>query len=64
MFGFIADSIENALDVVSGVDRFMAGGEGPTKRQVAKLIADGLTVYAAAEVLGVGAQVVERLLED
>ena len=62
MFKFLTDSVENALDVAHGViDPF---GNPPTKRQVAKLIADGMTVYAAAEAWGVGVDVIEALLED
>lgn len=40
MFGFITDSVENALDVV---DRLVSG-EDVSKRQLAKLLSDGIAV--------------------
>ena len=61
MFKFLTDSVENALDVV--FSPFDLDGELPTKRQVAKLIADGLTVAAVAHGLGVAEDVITGILE-
>lgn len=48
MFDFITDSIENGLDILGG----LVEGDAPSKRQVAKLIADGVSVYAISEATG------------
>lgn len=60
MFGYLTDTIENALDVLGGV----VEGEAPTKRQVAKLIDAGFTIGGIAAVFGVGTEVIENLMED
>ncbi len=58
MFNLLTDAIENAFDVVE--DLF----EGNlSKRKVAKLISDGLTVGAIAHGFGVAEDVIEALLE-
>lgn len=59
MFDFIENAIVNAMDVVE--DLF----EGDlSKRKVAKLISDGLTVGAIAHGFGVAEDVIESVLED
>ena len=60
MFGLLINPIVNALDVVDGV----FSGEGPTKRQVAKLIDDGVTIAAIAAGFGVAVEVIEALVEE
>lgn len=60
MLKFLTDSIENALDVVGDV----MTGEEVDKRQVAKLIADGLSVAAVASATGLAVEVIEKMLED
>lgn len=60
MFNFITDSIENALDVT---DRLLSL-ESPKKRQVAKLIADGLSIYAVSEITGVAVDIIEKLVDE
>lgn len=60
MFDFITDSIENGLDVLGG----LVEGETPTKRQVAQLIADGVSVYVIAEATGIAVDVIEGLIQD
>jgi hypothetical protein len=60
MFKILTDAVENALDVVSAPFE----GEVPTKRQVAKLIADGMTVVAISQATGFAVEVIEKLLED
>lgn len=60
MFDFITDSIKNGLDVLGG----LVEGETPTKRQVAQLIADGISIYAIAEATGIAVEVIEDLIED
>lgn len=58
MFG-LDKVIYNALDVVT--DLF--DGE-IDKRKVAKLIADGVSIWAVAEMFNVGVDVIEDLIED
>lgn len=60
MFDFLTDSIDNALGVIGG----LVFGEIPSQRQVAKLIADGVSVYAIAEATGVAAEVIQGMVED
>lgn len=60
MFKFLTDSIDNALSVSSDI----LDCEPPKRREVAKLLADGLTVWAAAEAAGVAVEVVEAIAEQ
>lgn len=60
MFDFIEKSVSNALDVVGGV----INGEDVKREQVAKLIADGLTVAAVASATGLAVDVVNKMLSD
>jgi len=60
MFGFLTDAVENALDI--GGD--LLEGELPAKRQVAKLVDAGVSVYAISEATGLATDVIESLLED
>ena len=60
MFKFLTDAIDNTLTVVGGVFT----GELPTQRQVAQMIADGMTVAAVASATGLAVDVIEKILED
>lgn len=60
MFDFLVDSIDNALSIVGD----LAEGELPSRRQVSKLIADGVSIYAISEATGFAADVIEGLIED
>lgn len=60
MFDFLTDSIENGLNVLGG----LVEGELPTKRQVAKLLADGATVYGIAEATGLAVEVIQELVDE
>lgn len=60
ILGFIEDAIENVLDCADDI----LDGEMPSKRNVAKLISDGLTVAAVASAYGVAEDVIEKILED
>lgn len=60
MFNFLTDSIENALDVADS----LLSLEAPKKRQVAKLIADGLSIYAVSEITGVAVEIIEKLVDE
>jgi hypothetical protein len=60
MFSFLTDSIENALDVVGDV----MTGEDVNKRQVAKLIADGVSVVALAGALNMTVDAVRSMVEE
>lgn len=60
MFGLFTDAVENAL----GVGDSLLSGELPTKRQVAKLVDAGLSLYAASQLLGVGEDVLQKILEE
>ena len=60
MFNFITDAIENTLDVADS----LLSGEDITKRQIAKLVSDGLSVYAIASATGLAIDVIEKYLEE
>jgi len=60
MFNFITDAVENALDVADG----LVSGEDITKRQIARLVSDGLSVVAIASATGLAADVIEKFLEE
>jgi hypothetical protein len=60
MFGFITDAVENALDVADG----LVSGEDISKRQVARLISDGLSVAAIASATGLAVSVIENLMDE
>lgn len=60
MLDFLTDSVENALDVIDG---FLTG-DPVSKRQVAKMIADGVSVATVAAMAGVTVDVIEELLKD
>lgn len=60
MFDIFTNTVENALDVTED----LLSGELPDKRRVAKLIDAGLTVAAAASLLGVAESAIESLLKD
>ena len=59
MFDKLTDMIENALDVGVSIVTL----EGLDKRKVAKLIADGLSVWAIASMFGVGVDVIEDMMK-
>ena len=60
MFDFLTDAVENALDVA---DSFISG-EDVTKRQVAKLMSDGLSIAAIASATGLAVDVIEKITGD
>ena len=60
MFDIITDAIENVLDVIDGI----TSGELPTKRQVAQLVADGVSIYDISEASGFAVETIQELLED
>jgi hypothetical protein len=60
MFGFFTDAVENVLGIGEG----LLEGEVPTKRQLAKLVDAGLSVYAISEATGLAADVIESLMDD
>ena len=60
MLGFIFDSVDNAISVAGAV----MSGEDVSRQQVSKLIADGLTVAAAAAALNVSVDFVEKMLSE
>jgi len=60
MFDFITDPIDNALGVVGD----LLEGEVPTRRQVAKLLADGISIVAISEATGIAVDVIENLSRD
>lgn len=61
MFKFLTDSIENVLD--AGECLVNPEADLPTKRQIAKLLADGVSIYAAAEMTGVAIEIVEAIAD-
>lgn len=59
MFG-IFDMVDNALSIGSS----LLSGEDISRQQVAKLIADGVEVYAIANMFGVAENVILELIKD
>lgn len=59
MFNFITDAIENTLDVADS----LLSGEDVTKKQIAKLISDGLSVYAISSATGLAVDVIQKYIE-
>lgn len=60
MFNFLTDAVENVLNVADG----FLSGEDVTKRQVAKLISDGLSIVAIASATGLAVDVIEKMVDD
>ena len=60
MFDFLTNPIENALGILQG----LTYGELPSKRQVAQLVSDGVTIYAISAATGIATDVIESLIED
>lgn len=60
MFDFLTDSIHNALNVADG----LMEGELPTKMQLARLIADGVSIAAISEVTGMTVNAIEEILYE
>lgn len=60
MFKFITDAVENALDVADN----LVSGEDITKRQIARLVSDGLSVAAIASATGLAVDVIEKFFEE
>lgn len=65
MFDFLINSVSNVLTVGQKTIGYVVDDEPlPTKTEVAKLIADGLTIYAAAEVLDIGVDVIQEIIGE
>lgn len=60
MFSFLTNMIDNALGVASDI----LDGEVPSRRRVAQLLADGISVAAIAAMFGVGVDVIEALIDE
>ena len=64
MFDFLINSVSNVLTVGQKTINYVVDDKPlPSKQEVSKLIADGLTIYAAAEVLDIGVDVIKDILE-
>lgn len=59
IFDAITGVVENGLDILSG----LAEGELPTKRQLAKLISDGVSIYAISEATGIAVDILESIVD-
>ena len=60
MFSFLTNMIDNALGVASDI----LDGEAPSRRRVAQLLADGISVAAIAAMFGVGVDAIEALIDE
>lgn len=60
MFGMLTDTIENALDVADS----LFSGEDISKKQISKLISDGLEIAAIAAITGVAVDTIKDLFDD
>ena len=61
IFDIFTKPIENALTVV---DKILFEGEAPTKRELAKLINDGITIIAISQATGIAVDVIESIVES
>jgi hypothetical protein len=59
LFDAVTDTVTNVLDVGEG----FLDGELPSKQQVAKLVAAGVSIYAISEATGIAEDVVKSLLD-
>ncbi|NRA81629.1 MAG: hypothetical protein HRU18_25810 [Pseudoalteromonas sp.] len=59
VFGLVSGIVENALDIGEAI----LSGEGPTKKNVAKLVDDGFSIAVIAMGFGVAEDVIEKLLK-
>ena len=63
MFGIfdqLTSAIENTLDITCG----LLDGEIPSKKQVAKLVSDGVSIYAISEATGLAVEVIESIINE
>ena len=60
MFKVLTDAVENILDIVTSP----LYGDLPTQRQVAQLVADGLTIYAISEATGIAVGILGEILGE
>jgi len=60
LFDVLTDPIENVLDVGTG----LLQGDMPSRRQLAELINDGISVAAIANTYGVSVEMVRALIEQ
>lgn len=62
MFKFITDTAQSLVDVTcDSVDYVMGDGDGPSRNDVANLLAAGMTVAAVAAVTGLAVDVIEEI---
>ena len=65
MFDFLINSVSNVLNVGQKTIGYVVDDDPlPSKQEVSKLIADGLTIYAAAEVLDIGVDVMQGIMGE
>lgn len=60
IFNAVTDAVENGLDILGG----LAEGETSTKRQLAKLISDGVSIYTISEATGIAVDVLESIVDS
>lgn len=60
MLDAFTDAVENALTISVN----LVEGELPSKRELAQLVSDGITLAAVAEVTGVSLAVLEGIAES
>lgn len=56
LFDSLTNAVENGLGVLGG----LVEGELPSKRQLATLISDGISIYAISEATGYSVEVLEK----
>jgi hypothetical protein len=60
MFSFLTNAIDNALSVAGDI----LDGKTPSRRRVAQLLSDGISITAIAALFGVGVEVIEGLIDE
>jgi hypothetical protein len=63
MFGIfdpITKAVENTLDIAD----CLVSGEAPSKKQIAKLISDGVSIYAISSATGIAVDVLQSIIDE
>jgi hypothetical protein len=63
MFGLF-DAAESIVSNVLDTAESLVHGEMPSKRQVSKLISDGVSIYAISSATGIAVEILEGLSDE
>lgn len=60
MFDFLTDAVENVLDIGDS----LLSGEDVSKKQIAKLISDGVSIYTISSLTGLAVHTIEKMIDE